>query len=80
MPSDIFQKYAKFLKELYTNKRKKLKDDVGVARNVSALIKSEQVSTLIHPLPLLLLLHGGQNIPQPTSPSGPKHSTAHFTI
>ncbi|RDY06408.1 hypothetical protein CR513_09602, partial [Mucuna pruriens] len=43
-------KYEKFLKELCTNKRKKLEGDVEVGRNVSALIKSEQVSTFIHPV------------------------------
>ncbi|RDX63232.1 hypothetical protein CR513_58365, partial [Mucuna pruriens] len=37
-------KYAKFLKELCINKRKKLKGYVEVRRNVSALIKSKQVS------------------------------------
>ncbi|RDX89154.1 hypothetical protein CR513_29147, partial [Mucuna pruriens] len=36
-------KYAKFLKELCMNKRKKLKGDVEMGRNVSTLIKSEQV-------------------------------------
>ncbi|RDX67482.1 hypothetical protein CR513_53640, partial [Mucuna pruriens] len=41
-------KYAKFLKELCINKGKKLKGDVEVGKNVSALIKSEQVSALIH--------------------------------
>ncbi|RDY06199.1 hypothetical protein CR513_09842, partial [Mucuna pruriens] len=40
-------KYAKFLKELCTNKRKKLKGDVEVERNISKLIKSEQVYALI---------------------------------
>ncbi|RDX79908.1 hypothetical protein CR513_39609, partial [Mucuna pruriens] len=35
-------KYAKFLKELYTHKRKKLKGDVEIGRNDFALIKSEQ--------------------------------------
>ncbi|RDX77806.1 hypothetical protein CR513_42017, partial [Mucuna pruriens] len=39
-------KYAKFLKELYTNKRKKLKANVVVVRNVSTLIKSEQLAIL----------------------------------
>ncbi|RDX91652.1 hypothetical protein CR513_26336, partial [Mucuna pruriens] len=39
-------KCAKFLKELCTHKRNKLKGDVEMRRNVSALIKSEQVSTL----------------------------------
>ncbi|RDX75351.1 hypothetical protein CR513_44789, partial [Mucuna pruriens] len=43
-------KYAKFLKELCINKRKKLKGDMEVGRNVSALIKSEQFSTLIQPV------------------------------
>ncbi|RDX60929.1 hypothetical protein CR513_60888, partial [Mucuna pruriens] len=42
-------KYAKFLKELCTHKKKKLKGDVEMGRNVSALIKSEQVSSLIQP-------------------------------
>ncbi|RDY13394.1 Retrovirus-related Pol polyprotein, partial [Mucuna pruriens] len=40
-------KYAKFLKELCPHKRNKLKGDVEMGRNASALIKSEQVSTLI---------------------------------
>ncbi|RDX82170.1 hypothetical protein CR513_37072, partial [Mucuna pruriens] len=40
-------KYAKFLKELCTHKWKKLKGDVEMGRNVSALIKSKQVSALI---------------------------------
>ncbi|RDY04073.1 hypothetical protein CR513_12252, partial [Mucuna pruriens] len=40
-------KYTKFLKELCIHKRKKLKGDVEMGRNVFALIKSEQVSTLI---------------------------------
>ncbi|RDX79983.1 hypothetical protein CR513_39527, partial [Mucuna pruriens] len=40
-------KYAMFLKELCTHKRKKLKGDMEMGRNVSALIKNEQVSTLI---------------------------------
>ncbi|RDX77464.1 hypothetical protein CR513_42400, partial [Mucuna pruriens] len=43
-------KYAKFLKELCTHKRNKLKGDVEIGRNVSALIKSERVSTLIQPV------------------------------
>ncbi|RDX98117.1 hypothetical protein CR513_19005, partial [Mucuna pruriens] len=38
-------KYAKFLKELCTNKRKKLKGDVEMGRHVSALIKSKQLAT-----------------------------------
>ncbi|RDX66394.1 hypothetical protein CR513_54841, partial [Mucuna pruriens] len=42
-------KHAKFLKELCTHKRKNLKGDVEMARNMSALIKSEQVSSLIQP-------------------------------
>ncbi|RDY11441.1 Retrovirus-related Pol polyprotein, partial [Mucuna pruriens] len=42
-------KYAKFLKELCTHKRNKLKGDVEMGRNVSALIKNEQVSALIQP-------------------------------
>ncbi|RDY05224.1 hypothetical protein CR513_10960, partial [Mucuna pruriens] len=41
--------YARFLKELCINKRKKLMGDVEVGRNVLVLIKSEQVSTLIQP-------------------------------
>ncbi|RDX83964.1 hypothetical protein CR513_35069, partial [Mucuna pruriens] len=40
-------KYAKFLKELCTHKRNKLKGEVEMKRNVFALIKREQVSTLI---------------------------------
>ncbi|RDY05754.1 hypothetical protein CR513_10394, partial [Mucuna pruriens] len=39
-------KYAKFLKELCTHKRNKLKGDIEMGRNVFALIKSKQVSTL----------------------------------
>ncbi|RDX96448.1 hypothetical protein CR513_20890, partial [Mucuna pruriens] len=39
-------KNAKFLKELCTHKRKKLKGGVEMERNGSALIKSEQVSAL----------------------------------
>ncbi|RDX77823.1 hypothetical protein CR513_41988, partial [Mucuna pruriens] len=42
-------KYTKFLKELCTNKKKKLKGDVKVGRNVFALTKSEQVYALIQP-------------------------------
>ncbi|RDX94637.1 hypothetical protein CR513_22956, partial [Mucuna pruriens] len=38
------------LQELCTNKRKKLKGDVEVGRNVLALIKNEQVSALIQPI------------------------------
>ncbi|RDX67464.1 hypothetical protein CR513_53660, partial [Mucuna pruriens] len=40
-------KYAKFLKDICINKRKKLNGGVEVGRNVSALIKSKQVSALI---------------------------------
>ncbi|RDX87879.1 hypothetical protein CR513_30605, partial [Mucuna pruriens] len=40
-------KYAKLLKKLCTNKRKKLKGDVEIRRNISTLIKSEKISTLI---------------------------------
>ncbi|RDX66741.1 hypothetical protein CR513_54465, partial [Mucuna pruriens] len=42
-------KYAKFLKELCSHKRKKLKGDVEIGRNVFALIKSKQVYALIQP-------------------------------
>ncbi|RDY04596.1 hypothetical protein CR513_11664, partial [Mucuna pruriens] len=42
-------KYEKFLKKSCTHKRKKLKGDVEMRRNVYALIKSKQVSTLIQP-------------------------------
>ncbi|RDX80300.1 hypothetical protein CR513_39165, partial [Mucuna pruriens] len=43
-------KYAKFLKEVCTHERKKLNGDVEMERNVSAFIKSEQVSALIQPV------------------------------
>ncbi|RDX76271.1 hypothetical protein CR513_43755, partial [Mucuna pruriens] len=43
-------KYAKFLKELCTNKRNKLKGNVEVGRNVLALIQSKQVYALIQPV------------------------------
>ncbi|RDX93722.1 hypothetical protein CR513_23974, partial [Mucuna pruriens] len=42
-------KYAKFHKELCTHKRKKLKGDIEMIRNVSTLIKSQQVFALIQP-------------------------------
>ncbi|RDY03861.1 hypothetical protein CR513_12503, partial [Mucuna pruriens] len=42
-------KYANFLKEICTNKRKKLKGDMEVGRSVSTLIKSKQVFAMIHP-------------------------------
>ncbi|RDX97888.1 hypothetical protein CR513_19289, partial [Mucuna pruriens] len=42
-------KYVKFLKELCTHKRNKLKGDVEIGRNVSALIKRERASALIQP-------------------------------
>ncbi|RDX91886.1 hypothetical protein CR513_26061, partial [Mucuna pruriens] len=42
-------KYAKFLKELCTHKRNKLKGDVEMGRIIFALIKSEQVFALIQP-------------------------------
>ncbi|RDY11182.1 hypothetical protein CR513_04194, partial [Mucuna pruriens] len=42
-------KYAKFLKELCINKRKKLKGGVEMGRIVLALIKSEQVATVTQP-------------------------------
>ncbi|RDX69208.1 hypothetical protein CR513_51708, partial [Mucuna pruriens] len=48
MSLDKFQN-MQFLKELCINKRMKLKGDVEVGRNVSALIKSEKVSPLIRP-------------------------------
>ncbi|RDX87266.1 hypothetical protein CR513_31283, partial [Mucuna pruriens] len=40
-------KYVKFLKKLCTNKRKKLKGDMKMRRNVFSLIKKEQVSASI---------------------------------
>ncbi|RDX82935.1 hypothetical protein CR513_36213, partial [Mucuna pruriens] len=43
-------KFAKLLKELCTNKRKKLKGGVEVGRNAFALIKSKQFSALIQPV------------------------------
>ncbi|RDY03172.1 hypothetical protein CR513_13280, partial [Mucuna pruriens] len=46
---ELLQTFSKFHKELCINKRKKLKGDVEVGRNVYALIKSEQVLTLIQP-------------------------------
>ncbi|RDY03826.1 hypothetical protein CR513_12539, partial [Mucuna pruriens] len=42
-------KYAKFLKELCAHKSKKLKGDVEMETNISALIKTKKVSTLIQP-------------------------------
>ncbi|RDY12837.1 hypothetical protein CR513_02321, partial [Mucuna pruriens] len=38
----MIPKYAKFLKELCTNKKKKLKGDVEIGRNVSALIRASK--------------------------------------
>ncbi|RDX74812.1 hypothetical protein CR513_45393, partial [Mucuna pruriens] len=42
-----FLKYANFLKKLWTHKRKKLKGDVDMGMNDFALIKSDQVSSLL---------------------------------
>ncbi|RDY05451.1 Retrovirus-related Pol polyprotein, partial [Mucuna pruriens] len=49
MRKDI-PKCAKFLMELCTYKKNKLKGDVEIGRNVSALINSEQVPALIRPV------------------------------
>ncbi|RDX80357.1 hypothetical protein CR513_39105, partial [Mucuna pruriens] len=60
LDEELLQTFRKFLKELCTHNRKKLKGDVKIGRNVFALIKSEQDqpsskgSTLIPRRPFLM--------------------------